>query len=585
MWKNGQIKKRARKSLKANYLTIIMLTFLLAFFGIISSESSQFIGMPSAEEVALGQTQHTSETIEGQNNWASSDIRPGLVSYLGDYFSADDSRQEIATAALDNFKGTGGFLYNVMYRVDQFVFSHDTAARIMLILAIAAYLAYAFLLRNVLHVGFYRFLMETRTYKKTPMRRLFFLFGKGRVMHSALTMILRTLQLALCGIATLLALALTIILAMVTGSVFLLLIGLAVSAAVGIFWISLSYSLYLVPYILAENPEISRKEAFRLSTDMMKGNRIHAIGYDLSYIGWGILSMFTFGLLSVLYVTPQRYLGRTEIYMTLRRHAIEENIPYSYLLEDEYLEHPPQTLLEEENIHPDENMILYPTAYPQLAPKRHNWLIDHIQDMDPTRHYTVLTLVLFFFIFSVIGWCWEVLLYLIKDGAFIKRGALMGPWLPIYGAGGLMILIFLRRLAKRPALLFFCTMALCSILEYMTSWVMELTMGLRYWDYSSFFMNLNGRICLEGALTFAIGGFIFVYIASPFLDNLLAKIQKKQKLAAAAILLLLFSADVVYSHFHPNEGKGITSDCSPAFPASDPAHEASLPSESICTRS
>lgn len=585
MWKNGQIKKRARKSLKANYLTIIMLTFLLAFFGIISSESSQFIGMPSTEEVALGQTQHTSETIEGQNNWASSDIRPGLVSYLGDYFSADDSRQEIATAALDNFKGTGGFLYNVMYRVDQFVFSHDTAARIMLILAIAAYLAYAFLLRNVLHVGFYRFLMETRTYKKTPMRRLFFLFGKGRVMHSALTMILRTLQLALCGIATLLALALTIILAMVTGSVFLLLIGLAVSAAVGIFWISLSYSLYLVPYILAENPEISRKEAFRLSTDMMKGNRIHAIGYDLSYIGWGILSMFTFGLLSVLYVTPQRYLGRTEIYMTLRRHAIEENIPYSYLLEDEYLEHPPQTLLEEENIHPDENMILYPTAYPQLAPKRHNWLIDHIQDMDPTRHYTVLTLVLFFFIFSVIGWCWEVLLYLIKDGEFIKRGALMGPWLPIYGAGGLMILIFLRRLAKRPALLFFCTMALCSILEYMTSWVMELTMGLRYWDYSSFFMNLNGRICLEGALTFAIGGFIFVYIASPFLDNLLAKIQKKQKLAAAAILLLLFSADVVYSHFHPNEGKGITSDCSPAFPASDPAHEASLPSESICTRS
>ena len=148
-----------------------------------------------------------------------------------------------------------------------------------------------------------------------------------------------------------------------------------------------------------------------------------------------------------------------------------------------------------------------------------------------------------------------------------------------------MILIFLRRLAKRPALLFFCTMALCSILEYMTSWVMELTMGLRYWDYSSFFMNLNGRICLEGALTFAIGGFIFVYIASPFLDNLLAKIQKKQKLAAAAILLLLFSTDVVYSHFHPNEGKGISSDCSPAFPASDQAYKTSLPSESICTRS
>lgn len=558
MWKNKQIKKRARTSLKANYLTIIMVIFLLSFFGIISSESSDFIGMPSAEHVALGQTDHTSEKLTGQNNWAGTDIRPGLVSYLGDYFSADDSRQKIATAALDNFKGTGGFLYNVMFRVDQFIFAHDAASRIVLVLAIAGYLAYAFLLRNVLYTGFYRFLMETRTYKKTPMRRLFFLFGKGRVMQSALTLIVRTLLMALCGIGTLLILALTLFFAALTKSILLLLIGFLATGAATWGWVTLSYSLYLVPCILAENPEVSRREAFQLSADMMKGNRIHAVGYDLSYIGWGILSLFTFGLLSVLYVTPERYLGRAEIYMTLRRYAIEENLPYSYCLTDEYLEQPPQTLLEEEGIQADENMILYPTAYPQLEPKRHNWLIDHIQDMDPTRHYTLLTLVLFFFIFSVIGWCWEVLLYLIKDGAFIKRGTLMGPWLPIYGTGGVMILVFLRRLAKHPALLFVCTMALCSVLEYTTSWFIETTKGLRYWDYSGFFMNLNGRICLEGALTFAIGGFIFVYIASPFLDNLLAKIQKKQKIAAAAILLVLFSIDVVYSHFHPNEGRGIT---------------------------
>ncbi len=106
----------------------------------------------------------------------------------------------------------------------------------------------------------------------------------------------------------------------------------------------------------------------------------------------------------------------------------------------------------------------------------------------------------------------------------------MGPWLPIYGSGGIMILVFLRRLAKRPALLFLCIMTLCSTLEYMTSWIMEQVTGLHYWDYSSFFMNLNGRICLEGALTFAVGGFIFVYIAGPFLDNLLSKVQKNRSL-------------------------------------------------------
>ena len=163
MWKNKQIKQRARKSLKANYFTIIMITFLLAFFGIISSESSQFIGMPSTEEIALGQTQHTNKKIEGVNTWESSDIRPGLVSYLGNYFSTTDSPLEIASATMDNFKGSGGFLYNIMYRVDQFIFTHDAAARVTLIPAIAGYLCLCFLLRNILHVGFSRFLMETRT--------------------------------------------------------------------------------------------------------------------------------------------------------------------------------------------------------------------------------------------------------------------------------------------------------------------------------------------------------------------------------------------------------------------------------------
>ena len=254
MWKNKQIKQRARNSLKANYFTIIMITFLLAFFGIISSESSQFIGMPSTEEIALGQTQHTNNKIEGVNTWESSDIRPGLVSYLGNYFSTTDSRQEIASATMDNFKGSGGFLYNIMYRVDQFIFTHDAAARVTLILAIAGYLAYAFLLRNILHVGFSRFLMETRTYTKTPIRRLFFLFGKGRVMYSAFTMIVRTLQLALCGIATLLILGLTLFLTQLTSSILLLSIGILTTGTAAWYWISRCYALYLVPYILAENP-------------------------------------------------------------------------------------------------------------------------------------------------------------------------------------------------------------------------------------------------------------------------------------------------------------------------------------------
>ena len=93
-------------------------------------------------------------------------------------------------------------------------------------------------------------------------------------MYSAFTMIVRTLQLALCGIATLLILGLTLFLTQLTSSILLLSIGILATGTAAWYWISRCYALYLVPYILAENPEVTRKEAFQLSADMMQGNRI-----------------------------------------------------------------------------------------------------------------------------------------------------------------------------------------------------------------------------------------------------------------------------------------------------------------------
>ena len=85
-----------------------------------------------------------------------------------------------------------------------------------------------------------------------------------------------------------------------------------------------------------------------------------------------------------------------------------------------------------------------------------------------------------------------------------------------------------------------------------------MTKGIKWWDYSNHFINLNGRICLEGLLVFSIGGLLFVYIAGPALDNLLKRLSKKLAIVIAAILVLIFAGDMVYSHFHPNVGKGIT---------------------------
>ena len=79
-----------------------------------------------------------------------------------------------------------------------------------------------------------------------------------------------------------------------------------------------AYSYRLVPYILAEEPGMNSKEAFRLSRSMMNGNKWHAFLLDLSFIGWDILNLFTFGILGIFYVRPYRATANAEMYIAIR---------------------------------------------------------------------------------------------------------------------------------------------------------------------------------------------------------------------------------------------------------------------------
>lgn len=171
--------------------------------------------------------------------------------------------------------------------------------------------------------------------------------------------------------------------------------------------------------------------------------------------------------------------------------------------------------------------------------------------------YTILNYVLFFFIFSFIGWIWEVGLCLVQSGEFVKKGTMFGPWLPIYGTGGVLVLILFRKFYKRPILTFFLSMTTCSLIEYFASWYLEKATGVRWWDYSGFIFNLNGRICLEGCLIFGMAGCIVIYFVAPFLKEKMDKMKKLPLIILAIILSGLFVVDQIYSHFNPNISAGI----------------------------
>ena len=88
-----------------------------------------------------------------------------------------------------------------------------------------------------------------------------------------------------------------------------------------LFWVPgivKSYEYRMIPYLLAENPNLSKDEAFAISKRMMDGEKWEAFVLDCSFIGFYILSVFTFGLLSIFYVTPYKVLTDTELYVALK---------------------------------------------------------------------------------------------------------------------------------------------------------------------------------------------------------------------------------------------------------------------------
>ncbi|MCI9127503.1 MAG: DUF975 family protein [Eubacterium sp.] len=78
-----------------------------------------------------------------------------------------------------------------------------------------------------------------------------------------------------------------------------------------------AYEYRMIPYLLAENPNMDMSEAFSRTKNIMYNNKMDAFVLDLSFIGWYLLTAFTCGMLAVFYVTPYVYLTDTELYVAL----------------------------------------------------------------------------------------------------------------------------------------------------------------------------------------------------------------------------------------------------------------------------
>ena len=600
-----ELKSKAKQVVRSHYWVLMIVCLTAAVIGSSFSGSLEFLKLTKDDT----NRETISETAEksGQDT-PKGDIKSGfgygeivnsiMENNLAQYqentkksLSAQEAKRQESIGSLKIGRSRGflaliinhvqsGSLYIMIIVTLQSLFqSKELGSIFFIILSFLLIAAVYVLFISTFQVVYSRIFLEARTYEKVPYRKFLYLIRTRSLFRVARVTLVATIYLFFWSLT-------------IVGGVIK----------------TLAYAM--VPYILAENPKLNSKQAITLSRRMMKGHKWEYFVLDLSFILWYLLSVITFGLVRLFWLNSYWTATMTEYYARLRQDYINEKKEGYEFFNDVYLyEHAPKESLNEayadvfalkneprfeyvqknpilrfiQNVfgvvlYYDENEIkrreqevkdanlhnledvIEGKVYPgRLSAIEKNEKMKNLEDLRYLRCYSLLSVTVIFFMFCIIGWLWEVSLHLITDGTFVNRGVLHGPWLPIYGTGGTMILLLLYRFREKPWLEFLMAVILAGAVEYLTSWQLEVMHGgTQWWNYDNYYLNINGRVCAEGLLVFGLGGAAVVYFLAPMIDNLVSRIPGKVLAPICICLLAIYSVDMVYSHFHPNSGKGIT---------------------------
>lgn len=562
MLNRKEIKVHARASMRYNYWRCVIIAIILVFFitdftftkvNIISS-TIEVINTLNNEK-----WEHTQNSVgpmfQGKSN--TEIINNFIHGITGKTPTMQKKYKGVIGAFVNNINAAGSISFGILNTFNQFAFDDSISAGILILLGVLLSIFIIIFIKNLVVVGGCRFYMENHMYYSTDLVRIFMPFRVKRIKKQVVTMLMRSIYQFLWWFT------------IVGGFIKM-------------------YSYRLVPYIVAENPDVDYKTAINLSRKMMDGHKWDAFLLDLSFLGWRVGGYLTGGLVDIFIGNPYKSSTNAELYFEFRRQALVAGLEDSCVLNDKYLEfqldekivvgnryvnplkkHEANIIYYSANINIDGTVDIYKEVpEDKIAIGVGTDYLDEyftmpvyfkgLARMGSIRTYSALSYVLMFFTFAFVGWIWEVSYFVFTEGYFVKRGSMFGPWLPIYGFGGVIALLCLHKFVKKPLVVFCSSFVIAGVMEYGTAWYLWETKRMKWWDYTNQFMNLQGRICLEGLLLFSVGCMFIIYYVAPHLDDLYKKINYKVKIVMAIILLILATADWVYSQSHPNTGDGIT---------------------------
>lgn len=154
-------------------------------------------------------------------------------------------------------------------------------------------------------------------------------------------------------------------------------------------------------------------------------------------------------------------------------------------------------------------------------------------------------IMLYFLLYSIIGYMAEVIFAALVLGKFVNRGFLNGPWCPIYGFGVLIVALTLKPISSSLIMLFIGSMLVTSAIELVTGFVLEKVFHQKWWDYSEDPFNLGGYICLKFSLLWGIACVFVVRLIFPFTDWIASLLRNKLGAVLLFALLALMISDLI----------------------------------------
>ena len=158
-------------------------------------------------------------------------------------------------------------------------------------------------------------------------------------------------------------------------------------------------------------------------------------------------------------------------------------------------------------------------------------------------NYQPMQWLFLFFFYSFFGWIFETIYVSVHEGHFVNRGFIRGPFLPLYGCGGIMMLLASKPFYENIVLVFVSGCIGATALEYITAVVMEALFKVRYWDYSHKKIHFQGRISLESTLAWGVCTVVFTHWLQLPIERIVLSIPYNIVTVATAVVLVMFSAD------------------------------------------